>query len=134
MDRVRDLYDAYNRRDWEAVAELLDPCVEWFHAGRHELVRGSDGVVAMMRCNAESFPHAHIELRAVRDAGSAVVAEWTVVNARASMTLDVEKPAIVCEVLELRGGRVARGSTYGDMLTMLMEFRDEYRPPLRAVC
>ena len=110
------------------------PGVEWFHAGRHELVRGVEGVVAMLRSNAEAFPGARIDVRSLRAAGGAVIAEWTVVNARLSMTTDCEKPAIVCEVVEVGNGRIVRGATYGDILTMMMEFREEYRPPLRAVC
>jgi ketosteroid isomerase-like protein len=133
-EALRDLYEAYNERDWERVAARLDAGVEWFHAGRHELVRGVDGVVAMLRSNAEAFPNARIDVRALRAAGTAVVAEWTVANARSSMTTDCDKPAIVCEVVEVAHGRIVRGSTYGDILTMMMEFRDEYRPPLRAVC
>ncbi|HVY48653.1 MAG TPA: nuclear transport factor 2 family protein [Minicystis sp.] len=132
--RVRALYEAYNRRAWDAVAVLLDPSVEWFHAGRHELVRGVDGAVAMFRGNADAFPKAKIDLRAVRDAGDAVVVEWNVVNGRAPRRLDARRPAIVCEVFELRAGRVARASTYGDVLTMLSEFRDASRPPLGPVC
>ena len=133
-EALRDLYRAYNERDWDAVAARLAPGIEWFHAGRHELMRGVESVVAMMRSNADAFPSARIDVRALRAAGGAVVAEWTVVNARSSMTTDCEKPAIVCEVVEVANGRIVRGSTYGDILTMMMEFSDEYRPPLRAVC
>ena len=131
---ARALYDAWNERRWDDLAALLDSDVEWFHAGRHELVRGAEAVVAMLRSQAEAFPHARIDVRTLRAAGDVVVAEWTVSHARASATSEADKPAIVCEVLELRGGRVARASTYGDIVTMLMEFREEWRPPLRAVC
>jgi ketosteroid isomerase-like protein len=131
---ARALYDAWNDRRWDDLAALFDSDVEWFHAGRHELVRGAEAVVAMLRSQAEAFPHALIDVRTLRAAGDVVVAEWTVRHARASTTSEVEKPAIVCEVLELRAGRVARASTYGDIVTMLMEFREDWRPPLRAVC
>jgi ketosteroid isomerase-like protein len=134
IEVLRELYDAVNARDWDAVAARIDPNVEWFHAGRHELVRGVDGIVGMLRANAEAFPNARIEVRALRDAGAVVVAEWTVVNPRASRVREVEKPAIVCEVIETRRGRIVKGSTYGDILTLMMEFSDEYRAPLRAVC
>jgi ketosteroid isomerase-like protein len=133
-EALADLYAAYNAREWDAVAARLDPGVEWFHAGRHELVRGVESVVAMLRSNAEAFPSAQIDVRKLHAVGATVVAEWTVVNARSSMTTDGDKPAIVCEVVEVANGRIVRGSTYGDILTMMMEFRDEYRPPLRAVC
>jgi ketosteroid isomerase-like protein len=131
--RMRELYEAWNQRDWAAVRARLAPDVEWFHAGRHELVRGSEAVVELLKSHAEVFPDARVDVRALHDIGETVLVEWTLVHPRASQA-EEPKPAIVCDVVRFQHGRCARGTTYGDTFTILMEFREAYRPPLRAVC
>ena len=130
--RLRLFYDAWNRREWDAISSLLDPAIEWFHAGRHELVRGSDAVVWMLRSQAEAFPHARIEPRRVRDADGSVIAEWTVANTRDEADAALRRS---CGGLRARERSIVHGTTLPpSWITMLMEFREDYRAPLRAVC
>ena len=114
---VRCYYDAWNRRDWEWVAAMLSPRVEWFNAARGEHVRGVDDVVAMLRSLADAFPSALVKVRSVHDAGDSIVAE-------AGFVQDARMPvqeATFCEVMQLEKGRCVRGSTYADTLRLLLE-------------
>jgi ketosteroid isomerase-like protein len=136
-DWVRCYYDAFNRRDWEWIGAMLAPDVEWFHAARDERVRGVHAVIASFRSLIELAPSALIDVRAVHDAGLVVVAECGIRHARKSHSVppsaaplrgtsgSARPPAIeppsFCEVLELRGGRCARGSTYADSVRLLMD-------------
>ncbi|AKT38282.1 nuclear transport factor 2 family protein [Chondromyces crocatus] len=115
---TRNFYNAYNRRDWEALSALLSPAVEWFHAARGELIRGREAVTALLRSSAEAFPGAQVELTSVHEAGATVVSEWIYVG-------ETEKTAaptaMACDVKQLRQGKLIRGATYGDTLQMLLE-------------
>jgi ketosteroid isomerase-like protein len=133
-DWVRCYYDAFNRRDWEWIAAMMAPDVEWSHAGRDERVRGSHAVIASFRSLVEGTPSAQIDVRSVHDAGLVVVAECGIrhVQKRISSPPPLRgqstssrppaiEPASFCEVLELRGGRCVRGSTYADSVRLLMD-------------
>jgi ketosteroid isomerase-like protein len=124
---VRCFYDAWNRRDWEWVAAMLSPRVEWFNAARGEQVRGVDDVVAMLRSVADAFPSAFVKVRSVHDAGETIVAEAGFVHgarakAKVSPAMSVQE-ATFCEVIELEKGRCVRGSTYADTLRLLLDTR-----------
>lgn len=114
---VRCYYDAWNRRDWEWVAAMLSPRVEWFNAARGEHVRGVDDVVAMLRSLADAFPSALVKVRSVHDAGDSIVAEAGFVQ---DVRMAVQE-ATFCEVIQLEKGRCVRGSTYADTLRLLLE-------------
>ncbi len=133
-DWVRCYYDAFNRRDWEWIGAMLTPDVEWFHTSRDERVRGVQAVIASFRSLIEGTPSAQIEVRSVHDAGLVVVAECGIrhVQKRISQPPPLRgasqssrppavEPASFCEVLELRGGRCTRGSTYADSVRLLMD-------------
>jgi ketosteroid isomerase-like protein len=122
---TRCYYDAWNRRDWEWVAAMLAPKVEWFNAARGEHVRGVDDVVAMLRSVAEAFPSALVRVRSVHDAGESVVVECGFVQeagklVKAAPTMLVQE-ATICEVIQLEKGRCIRGSTYADTLRLLLD-------------
>ena len=75
VEWVRCYYDAFNRRDWEWIAAMLAPDVEWFLAARAARMRGIPAVVAGFRSLLVGVPGAQIEARAVHDAGLIVIAE-----------------------------------------------------------
>lgn len=117
IDRVRKLYAAYNARDWVAARGLLAADVEWFSAARGERVLGADGVLALLRSSADSFPGARIEVRALHEAGAHVIAEC----AFARESGDRGAPATFCEVSCFAEGKLVRGTTYADTLQILLE-------------
>lgn len=131
---VRCYYDAFNRRDWEWIAAMLAPDVEWFHASRDERVRGTNAVIACFRSLVEGTPSAQIEVRAIHDAGPVIIAECGIrhVQKRISSPPPLRgasssnrpppiEPATFCEILEVKGGRCSRGTTYADSVRLLMD-------------
>ena len=115
-ENVKRFYDAYNRRDWAALEAMMDPDVEWFHAGRAELVRGSAAVLALFQSNAETFPDAQVDVNRVHCAGDYVIAECSL---RKVGTRGAPTRAVFCDVERFVNGRCIRGSTYADTFRML---------------
>jgi ketosteroid isomerase-like protein len=115
---TRNFYEAYNLRDWDALAALMSPRIEWFHAARGELIRGVEAVTALFRSSAEAFPEAHVSVSAVHESAETVIAEWSYISARSRSRL---RKALACDVTQIRDGKVVRGATYGDTLQMLLE-------------
>lgn len=130
VEWVKCYYDAFNRRDWEWIAAMLAPEVEWFHTARDERVRGINAVIASFRSLVEGNTTAQIDVRAVHDAGLIVIAECGIRHARRSVPPLSKSssnrpppptPPSFCEILELRGGRCVRGSTYADSVRLLLD-------------
>lgn len=125
---TRNFYEAYNRRDWQALASLLAPTVEWFHAGRGERIQGVEAVTALLRGSAEAFPEALVEVRAVHEGGATVTTEWSYTSAREKQPARGTPVAQACDVQEIRNGKLVRGATYGDTLQMLLELETSSAP------
>jgi ketosteroid isomerase-like protein len=121
---TRAFFEAYNRRDWDALTALCAPTVSWFNAARRELMQGPDVVLGFLRSTAEAFPEARIELHAMHESGSKVIVEWSYVAGRTRKA----KRAIVCDVIELEAGKLTRGTTYGDTLQILLELGQAAAP------
>jgi len=122
-DWLRCYYDAWNRRDWEWIGAMLTADVEWSNTARDERIKGAGAVIASFRSTMEGFPTAMIDLRSVhitlREGGGAVVVAECGIKTSAEASL-VRTPTF-CEVLELRGGRCAKGTTYADSVRLLMD-------------
>ncbi len=114
-DIVHRFYDAYNRRDWVELSGMMAPGVEWFHAARAELVRGSDAVIALFKSSAEAFPHARVEVRKLHEAGDFVITECTFARPSAHAS----EQAVFCDVEQFVDGKCVRGSTYTDTFRLL---------------
>lgn len=131
VEWVKCYYDAFNRRDWEWIAAMMAPEVEWFHAARDERVRGIPAVVSSFRSMLEHVSGAQIEARAIHDAGLIVVAECGIRQAVRKSVPPLTRsgssrpppvaPPSFCEILELRGGRCVRGTTYADSVRLLLD-------------
>jgi ketosteroid isomerase-like protein len=110
VETVRQLFEAFNRRDTDALLELLHPHVEWLpmlaklegavYRGRDEVARW---VAELDREWAEFRPH----LQECRDLGDVVLALGT--GGRGS-GVDVEAPFF--GVLTVRGGKLAALRTF----------------------
>lgn len=133
VEWVRCYYDAINRRDWEWIAAMLAPEVEWFHAARDERIKGVHGVITAFRSLIEPAPTALVDVRNVHDAGLVVVVECSIRHSapraerksvppsqRGGSGRAVTPPSF-CEVLELSQGRCIRGATYADSVRLLMD-------------
>ena len=80
VEQTNRAADAYNRRDVEAMLELLDPEVEWHSAlsillnGKAAVYRGHRGVREWFRELDEVLDEIHVEYTDIRDLGDRVIA------------------------------------------------------------
>ncbi len=126
LDWVKCYYDAFNRRDWEWVGAMLTPDVEWIYAARDERVKGVSAVLASFRSLLEAAPTAFLDLKQAHDAGGVVIAECGIRHASSSLSnargaARTVTPASFCEVMELRNGRCAKGTSYADSVRLMMD-------------
>ena len=111
-------FDAYNRRDVEAVLDTLHPEVEWHPllpvllGGEGTVYRGFDGVRELVRELDEAFTDLQSELTEVRDLGEQVLAIGRL-RGRGKQSGAVTETTIAW-LVELRNGKGFRIREYLD--------------------
>jgi ketosteroid isomerase-like protein len=110
--------DALNRRDTEALLEVVDPEVEWHPAIQSRLAgdaiafRGHDGVREMMRDFYETFGEIRFETSEVHEIADRVLGIGRLRVRGVGSGAETESP--IAYLVEFRGGRVIRVRTYLD--------------------
>jgi ketosteroid isomerase-like protein len=104
VDAVRGLFAAFDRQDWEAALDLLDPAVEW--STSEGTYHGREGVVASLAEWFEPWEEHHVETDEVTDAGERVLAvvHLTGRGVRSGMQIDQH----FFQVYAVRDGRIVR--------------------------
>ncbi len=111
VETVRRAYDAWNRRDFDAVIALADPEIEWTmfgttrFPGTEGTYHGHDGVREFWRLIIEPWAELHIEIEGTRAAGDLVVA-FVRFHTKARQGLELEAPFV--HLVDLRDGTVIR--------------------------
>jgi ketosteroid isomerase-like protein len=77
---VRDLYEAYQRRDWDSCAPLIHPEATYDLPNSNEYVEGGDELLAYQRDYPE--PWGELSVLRVIAAGDQAAAEITVTGGR----------------------------------------------------
>jgi steroid delta-isomerase-like uncharacterized protein len=120
---VRDLFDAWNSRDVDAVAGAVDVNCTIADMGSGATVQGPDGFVAFTTALFDAMPDAQFNLDHVTAQGDTVVVEYT---GRGTHTGDLVLPAgtvpatgrsftvHVCEVDEIKNDKIASARVYVD--------------------
>ena len=120
---VRNLFDAWNNRDFDAVAGAVDPDCSMVDMGSGRTLQGPDGFVAFTTSMFEAMPDAQFTLDHVTAQGDTVVVEYT---GRGTHTGDLVLPAgtvpatgrsitvHVCEIDEIRNDKIASARVYVD--------------------
>jgi ketosteroid isomerase-like protein len=119
LEKVQDIYDAYERRDLVSVFQLLSKDVEFVQStelpwGGH--YTGHDGVrqfLATLREHVDS----RVILERLIDAGDRVVAVGRTVGKACATKLEFDVPVV--HVWTLQDGQVTRFEAYIDNATML---------------
>ncbi|MBI2568422.1 MAG: ester cyclase [Candidatus Schekmanbacteria bacterium] len=128
----REMTDAWNRRDFNKFRALLHPDYT-YTGGDGQEQRGPEAGLAVAQMFANAFPDGRIEIRRGYVQGDVAICEF-----RATGTFDGELMGIaptgkhveinVCNVLELRDGKIYREREYMDMLTMFEQLGVLARP------
>jgi len=114
---VRDGYDAWNRRDFDAAVEIADPEIEWTMVGATRFpgtqgtYHGHDGVREFWRVFIEPWDEFRIEIEGTRATGDLVIA-FVRFYAKAREGLELEAPFV--HVGEFRSGKMIRFRSFDD--------------------
>ena len=127
---ARRYYDAFNARRLDDAAALADAELEWTNLALGATFRGPAGFRQFLENYATAFPDSRVELRDVIAHGDAVAVEFTATGthhgplAGPAGTIPATGRPVrlqLCEVLQLRDGKIVRGRSYYDSTTMLRQ-------------
>jgi ketosteroid isomerase-like protein len=103
---------AYERRDLDALLEVLDPEVEWHSAllamfrGRATVYRGHEGLRRLFEEMDEVLTDFHIEIFEIRDLGERLVTSGRIRVRGKESRAETESP--VSSLIEFKNGKVLR--------------------------
>lgn len=120
---VRNLFEAWNSRDYDTVASAVAPECTILDMGSGRTLQGPDGFLAFTKALFEAMPDAQFTLDHVTVQGDTVVVEYT---GRGSNSGDLVLPAgtvpatgrqitvHACEVDEIKDGKITSSRIYVD--------------------
>ena len=127
---VRQVYDAYNDRQFDHAASLVTDDFNWTMVATGQTFNGPDGMRQYLTGWAQGFPESKVEITNVFAAGDDAVVEFTGrgVHTGPLQTPAGEIPATgkrvelqFCEVHQARGGKLSSGRSYFDMASLMRQ-------------
>jgi steroid delta-isomerase-like uncharacterized protein len=120
------MIDAWNRRDFETMRSLLHPQYTYAGGDGKELAGGPDTGVAVAKAYAAALPDGRAEVRTTFVQGNTAISEFRVRGTHQGELMGVSasnKPVdiIVCNIIELRDGKIFREREYVDGATILAQ-------------
>jgi steroid delta-isomerase-like uncharacterized protein len=127
---ARSLYEGFNERDFDRLADLMAPDGTITIVGSGDTYTGPDGARRYNRMWADAFPDGRITIGNLIDVGDTVVVEFT---GRGTHTGALAVPGgsiaatgrpvtlQLCDVLELADGKVTTQRTYFDAASLLAQ-------------
>ncbi len=128
---VRELFEAWNNRDYDAVAQRVAPDCTMTDMGNGRTMQGPDGFLEFSKALFAALPDVQFSLDHLMAQGDSVVVEYT---GRGTHTGDLVLPAgtipatgrsltvHACEVDEVEDGKIKQARVYldsGAILTQL---------------
>jgi len=118
--------EAWNRRDFDAYRKLIHPEYSYTGPDGKEITGGPDVAVGVAQLYAKAFPDATLEVRRAYEHGDVSVAEMFAKGTHGGDLMGVPatgKPVeiTICNVVELREGKIYREREYMDMFSMLLQ-------------
>jgi ketosteroid isomerase-like protein len=104
VEAVRQLFEAFDRQDWEAALELLDPAIEW--SPTEGTVHGVEALLTSLAEWFEPWEEHRIEAEEVTDAGDHVLAVVHLTARGTHSGMEVDQRFF--QVYAVRSGRVVR--------------------------
>jgi steroid delta-isomerase-like uncharacterized protein len=122
---AREYNDAWNRRDWARYRELLHP--EYTYTGGDgQAQKGQDAGLAVGQMFATAFPDGRIDVQSIHAAGNIAIVEFIGRGTHKGDLMGIAPTGRqisipVCEVYELRDGKIHSERQYMDMLHMMQQ-------------
>ena len=130
VDIARKLYEHWNAREFDRIAELMADDGEIVLVGSDTRFRGPDGAIEFSRMWADGFPDGNVTIDRTIASGDTVVVEFTGTG-RHTGTLRApggDVPATgqsvtlqLCDVQDIRDGKIRRLRSYFDAASLLQQ-------------
>jgi steroid delta-isomerase-like uncharacterized protein len=122
----RQLVEAWNTRDFDAMRELLHTEYTYTSGDGKELAGGPDTGLNIAKTYAAAFPDGRIEVRATYAHGETAISELRATGTHGGELMGIPptgKPVelVICNVIELRDGKIYREREYFDVAAMLAQ-------------
>jgi steroid delta-isomerase-like uncharacterized protein len=122
----REFAECWNRRDFDTVRTLLHREYTFTGGDGRELAGGPDVGIRLGRMWAEAFPDAKLEIRRVHTSGTTAIAEMVARGTHNGELMGIPATGrpidlVICNVMELRDGKIYREREYLDMLTLMTQ-------------
>jgi steroid delta-isomerase-like uncharacterized protein len=125
-DIHRQVVDCWNKRDWGGMRALLHPDYQYRGGDGKSIAGGPDMGVEVARSYAAAFGDGRLEIQRVVAQGDVAVAEALAIGTHTGDLMGI--PATgkrftlpLCNVIELRDGRVYREHEYFDIHHLLVQ-------------
>jgi steroid delta-isomerase-like uncharacterized protein len=127
---ARSLYDNWNERQFNKTAELMAADGEIVLVGSDTRFRGPSGAIEFSQMWADGFPDGRVKIDNVVASGDHVVVQYT---GKGTHTGALRSPAgeipatgrsvtlELCDVQEIRDGKIRSVQSYFDSASMLMQ-------------
>jgi steroid delta-isomerase-like uncharacterized protein len=132
----RQFVDAWNRRDWDSLRNLLHSEYRYTGPDGKEFIGPEEGL-KISRTYATAFPDGKLEIKNIYVAGNVQIAEFRATGTHKGDLKGIaptNKPfdITVCNVIEVRDGKAYREREYFDMLTLMAQLGVVQPPGMRA--
>jgi steroid delta-isomerase-like uncharacterized protein len=124
-DIAREYTGAWNSRNFDRMRDLMHPDYT-YTGGDGQEQRGPEAGLAVVRMFATAFPDGRIDITNIREAGDTIVVEFIGRGTHRGDLMGIAPTGKsitipVCNVLEMRDGKIYREREYMDMATMLTQ-------------
>jgi steroid delta-isomerase-like uncharacterized protein len=124
---ARNYLESWNRKDLAGMRDYLDPNDYTYMGGDGQEQRGVDAGMAVAQTFANAFPDGRIDIQRVHEAANGtVIVEFIASGTQTGELMGI--PATgkriglpVCNVLEIRDGKITREREYFDNMTMMTQ-------------
>ena len=127
---ARELYDAWNNREWQTIIDAMAPDGKIMVMGSGETFEGTDGAQRYNMVWADAFPDGRITIDHIHSSGDSVMVEYTGRGTHTG-TLETSMGSIpatgrsltlhLCDVMEFSDGKVKEQRSYFDTGSMMAQ-------------
>ena len=124
-DIHREMADAWNRRDFQSLRNLLHSDYS-YTGGDGQEHAGPESGLAVAQLFANAFPDGRLTVRQSYTAGNTAIAEMIGTGTQNGEFLGIAPTGrsisiTICNVMELKDGKIYREREYFDMLTIMTQ-------------
>lgn len=117
--------EAWNKRDFAKMRELMHPEYS-YTGGDGQEQKGADAGMAVAQMFATAFPDGRIDLVKINEAGDTAIVEFIGRGTHKGELMGIAPTGKtmampVCNIMEIRDGKIYREREYMDMMTMMTQ-------------